>query len=95
MVAEDPIPYKFNEDRLLPELSKYIDSTYDGHYAESRLQATEIIVDAGHGQGFCLGNVIKYAKRYGKKDGYNRKDLLKILHYAVIMLNVHDLENRG
>ena len=25
---------------------------------------------------------MKYAQRYGKKDGYNRADLLKIIHYA-------------
>ena len=36
---------------------------------------------------------MKYAKRYGNKDGKNRKDLLKILHYGIIMLNVHDIEN--
>ena len=40
--------------------------------------------------GFALGNVLKYAQRYGKKEGYNRKDLLKILHYALIALHVHD-----
>jgi hypothetical protein len=36
---------------------------------------------------------MKYAKRYGNKEGKNRKDLLKILHYAIIMLYVHDTEN--
>ena len=38
--------------------------------------------------------MLKYAQRYGKKDGRNRKDLLKIIHYAIIMLHVHDL-NEG
>jgi hypothetical protein len=41
----------------------------------------------------ALGNIMKYAKRYGNKDGKNRKDLLKILHYGIIMLNIHDTEN--
>ena len=27
-----------------------------------------------------------------KKEGYNRKDLMKVLHYAIIALYVHDLE---
>ena len=40
--------------------------------------------------GFSLGNVLKYAQRYGKKEGHNRADLMKILHYAIIALNVHD-----
>ena len=42
--------------------------------------------DSDHGEGFCIGNIIKYAQRYGKKDGYNEKDLLKIVHYAIILL---------
>ena len=41
--------------------------------------------------GFCIGNILKYAQRYGKKDGTNRKDLLKVLHYAIIALHVHDI----
>jgi hypothetical protein len=44
--------------------------------------------------GFCIGNVLKYAQRYGRKDGYNRKDLQKVLHYAIMALHVHDIENK-
>ena len=84
------IDYKFNEDELLTELKVYIDSTYDQHYAQEKIQATEFILDSGMGDGFCLGNVIKYAKRYGKKGGYNRKDLMKILHYTIIAISNHD-----
>jgi hypothetical protein len=83
--------YRYNEDRILAELKSYIDSTYGQHYSRDKFQATEFIIDGGHGEGFCIGNVLKYAQRYGKKDGRNRKDLLKILHYAIIMLHVHDL----
>ena len=86
--------YRYNEDRILAELKSYIDSTYGQHYSRDKFQATEFIIDGGHGEGFCIGNVLKYAQRYGKKDGRNRKDLLKILHYAIIMLYVHDL-NEG
>ena len=35
---------------------------------------------------------MKYAKRYGNKGGKNKKDLLKILHYGIIMLYIHDEE---
>ena len=87
------INYKFNERGLIIELKKYIDSTYDEHYASDKYQATDVIIDSGHGEGFCMGNIMKYAKRYGNKEGKNRKDLLKILHYGIIMLNVHDTEN--
>ena len=84
------IEYKFDEDRLVNELKHYIDSTYDQHYAKGKIQATEVIIDGSHGEGFLVGNIVKYALRYGKKDGWNRKDLLKILHYAIILLSVHD-----
>ena len=85
--------YKFNAGQLIQELQAYIDGTYGEHYASDKYQATAIIIDSGHGEGFTLGNIMKYAKRYGNKDGKNRKDLLKILHYGIIMLNVHDTEN--
>lgn len=82
--------YKFNEKEILEQLQVYIDSTYKQHYATDKIQATEFIIDAGHGIGFTVGNVMKYAQRYGKKEGYNRKDILKILHYAIILMYVHD-----
>ena len=88
------IEYKYNEPALLKELTEYIDNTYNEHYSQDRFQATEFIIDGGHGEGFCIGNVLKYAQRYGKKDGKNRKDLLKVLHYSLIMLYVHDLNER-
>jgi len=88
------IDYKYNEGELLKEFKQYIDATYGEHYSLNKYQATEFIIDAGHGDGFCIGNVMKYAQRYGKKDGYNRKDLLKVLHYALIELYVHDLHER-
>jgi hypothetical protein len=88
------IDYKYNEGELLKEFNEYIDATYGEHYSLNKYQATEFIIDAGHGDGFCIGNVMKYAQRYGKKDGYNRKDLLKVLHYALIELYVHDLHDR-
>lgn len=87
--------YKFKEDELLGEVLAYIDSTYKSHYSGEKYQATDLIIDAGHGVGFCIGNIIKYAKRYGKKDGYNEADLMKILHYAVILLYAHRKEHNG
>jgi len=88
------INYKYNEGELIKEFQAYVDATYGEHYSLNKYQATEFIIDAGLGDGFCIGNVMKYAQRYGKKDGYNRKDLLKVLHYALIELYVHDLHER-
>ena len=76
----------FKEDKVLVWVENYIRSTYDSHYSKNTIQTTEFVFDAGHGEGFCIGNIIKYAQRYGKKDGKNTDDLLKILHYAVMLL---------
>ena len=88
--------YKFNEDKLIEELKTYVDKTYDQHYATDKYQATDVIIDSGHGTGFCLGNVIKYAKRYGNKGtpADARKDIMKILHYALIQLDIHDQQHQ-
>jgi len=86
------IDYKYDEGRLIADLLQYVDSTYGEHYSQNQFQATEFIIDGGHGKGFCIGNIMKYAQRYGKKEGYNRKDLMKVLHYALIALYVHDKE---
>ena len=85
------IDYKYNEGDLIAEIKDYIDGTYGEHYSTNNYQATEFIIDGGHGEGFCIGNIMKYAQRYGKKNGYNRKDLMKIIHYAVIAMYNHDL----
>lgn len=88
--ANKKVHYIFNEDKYLDELYSYITSTYGQHYSLSKIQSTEFIMDAGHGEGFCIGNIIKYGQRYGKKNGKNRADLLKVCHYAIMMLHVHD-----
>lgn len=86
------IEYKYDEDRILKELADYIDKTYGEHYSQNKYQATEFIIDGGHGTGFTMGNILKYAQRYGHKGTPEdwRKDLLKVLHYAIIALHVHD-----
>ena len=80
--------YKFNEGQIIKELKQYVDKTYESHYANGvKRQATEIIIDQGHGTGFCMGNILKYAQRYGKKEGRNKNDLMKVIHYAIIQLS--------
>jgi len=88
------IDYKYNEERILKEIKEYVDATYGEHYSQNKFQATEFIMDSGHGEGFCIGNIIKYAQRYGKKDGHNRKDLMKVLHYAIMAVHNHDLTRK-
>ena len=81
------INYKFKEDKILNIIKSYIDETYTQHYSNGKYQATDMIIDSGHGEGFTVGNIMKYAMRYGKKDN-KRLELLKIIHYAIIALHI-------
>ena len=92
MFKKKTIKYKFSEGALIKELQAYIDNTYDGHYSKNQFQSTEFISDCGHGIGFAIGNILKYAQRYGKKGTHDdaRRDLLKVLHYSIIALHEHD-----
>lgn len=84
--------YKFKEDEIIRNIRTYVDRTYEQHYSNGKYQATDMILDAGHGEGFCIGNIMKYAMRYGKKHGNNPNDLLKIIHYAIIALYLNTKE---
>ena len=42
-----------------------------------------------------MGNIMKYAMRYGKKNGKNKDDLMKIIHYTVIAMHLLDEEVRN
>ena len=77
--------YKFNEKNIIEQIQRYVDGTYERHYAQGKYQATDMIIDAGHGEGFCMGNIM----RYGKKNGKDYQDLLKIIHYAIIMISTN------
>lgn len=88
------LDYKFNEENTIKQIKRYVDSTYERHYSNGKYQATDMIIDAGHGDGFCMGNIMKYAMRYGKKpdpvtgENKNQGDLLKIIHYAIIAIHL-------
>ena len=91
----EKIDYKYNEDNSLAEITAHINGTYSEHYSKNNYQATEFILDSSHGPGFCIGKVMKYAQRYGRKGSRDdwKKDLLKVIHYAIIQLHVHEIEN--
>ena len=81
------INYKFKEKEILEIIKTYIDTTYTQHYGKGKYQATDMIIDAGHGESFCIGNIMKYAMRCGKKENNSTQaELYKIIHYAIIAL---------
>ena len=85
-------PWKYNEEDIVKELLEYIRGTYKKHYAanDENLQTLDFI-EAAHndGEACCRDNIMKYISRYDKK-GAARRDILKILHYAVLLMYFND-----
>ena len=84
-------PWRYNEEEILKELLEYIRGTYSQHYSagDDKIQTLDLIEACGDGEAFCRSNILKYASRYDKK-GTARRDIMKILHYAVLLLNFND-----
>ena len=78
---------KYNEKQFIEETLEYISSTYGEHYAKDgeKLQLLDWLQDLSIAKDFSRANIIKYASRFGKKGGHNKKDIFKIIHYAVLM----------
>ena len=85
------IPWKYNEEKILKELLEYIRGTYSQHYSagDQKIQTLDLIEACGDGEAFCRSNILKYASRYDKK-GTARRDIMKILHYAVLLMHFND-----
>ena len=83
--------YKYNEEEILKELTDYISGTYNQHYSagNDKIQTLDLIEACGDGEAFCRSNILKYASRYDKK-GTARRDIMKILHYAVLLMHFND-----
>ena len=80
---------KYNEKEILQEIIEYIESTYNQHYSTDGkgLQAMDIFRHLDTDKDFCQSNAIKYLIRYGKKEGRNEKDLIKAIHYIVLLIS--------
>lgn len=83
--------WKYNEEAILNELRDYISNTYKQHYSagDDKIQTLDLIEACGDGEAFCRSNILKYASRYDKK-GSARMDIMKVLHYAVLLMNFND-----
>lgn len=78
--------FKYGEDEVLQEAYNYIASTYGGHYSQdSGIQLFDYWESLGILQPMAAGTAIKYLARFGKKDGHNKKDLLKAIHYTILL----------
>ena len=89
--SKNPNRFKYSEERIIKELNDYISATYNQHYSagDDQIQTLDLIEACGDGESFCRSNILKYASRYDKK-GTARRDIMKILHYAVLLMHFND-----
>lgn len=85
MTEDTEVVFKFDEDKFLEDVRVYLESTYEAHYGSGKIQAVEYIQDVTGNLGFLQGCAIKYLSRFGKKEGFNKKDLYKAIHYIILL----------
>ena len=97
--TEDPIKEimtdsrnKYHEKEILHDVEEYVSRTYNGHYTGTKheyrnVQTIDLMASRDLASDFCQANILKYGSRYGSKDGRNKKDLMKVIHYAMLLLH--------
>lgn len=80
------VKYKYAENKILADVKKYIDKTYGEHYGQDEITCFDAWLAMGPNVDTSIKTAIKYLWRYGKKDGKNKKDLLKAIHYVVLAM---------
>ena len=84
--------YKYHEEEILKDIEEYVSKTYQGHYTGTKhefrkVQTIDLMAARDIAAQFCQANILKYGSRYGSKDGRNKTDLLKVVHYAMLLLH--------
>ena len=89
--------WKYNEDVILKEVTDYLGMTYRSHYTSegSKTQTLDLIEGIGDAEPFCRSNAIKYLSRFGKKDGKSKQDILKAIHYCILLYHFAGLCNEN
>jgi hypothetical protein len=89
--------WKYSEDKVLKELEQYLSSTYHSHYTseESKTQTLDLIESIGDGEAFARSNAIKYLSRFGKKKGKSKLDILKAMHYCILLYHFSGLHKQS
>jgi len=79
--------WKYEEDKTLKDIEQYLSSTYHSHYTSenSKTQTLDLIESIGDSEAFTRSNAIKYLSRFGKKNGKSKMDILKAIHYCILL----------
>ena len=79
---------KYSEDKIIDDIESYIKHTYGGHYVgKDEVQIVDLWESLGNVETTARDVAMKYLMRYGKKDGKNEKDLMKAIHYMIMMIH--------
>ena len=84
--------FKYHEEEILKDIESYVSGTYRGHYTGTaheyrNVQTLDLMASKDLASGFCQANILKYGSRYGSKDGKEKKALMKVIHYAMLLLH--------
>lgn len=79
--------YKYNEDQIVQEFVDYLNKTKGEHYQAQDIECFDAWMALGDATSTFRDTAIKYLWRYGKKGGNNKDDLLKAMHYVLLMIN--------
>ena len=88
--------WKYEEDLTMKEVREYLSSTYNAHYTskDSKTQTLDLIESIGDAEPFCRSNAIKYLSRFGKKGGKSKQDILKAIHYCILLYHFSGLHKQ-
>jgi hypothetical protein len=88
--------WKYEEDLTMKEVREYLSRTYNAHYTskDSKTQTLDLIESIGDAEPFCRSNAIKYLSRFGKKGGKSKQDILKAIHYCVLLYHFSGLHKQ-
>ena len=91
--------FKYHEEEILKDIQEYVSGTYQGHYTGKsheyrNVQTIDLMASKELAAAFCQANILKYGSRYGNKDGKNKKDLMKVIHYAMLLLHFDEHYNQ-
>ena len=85
--------FKYNEDKTLDEVRKYVESTYTEHYiGKDGLQIQDVFDMIDISEEFCQAAAIKYLIRFGRKEGKKKQDLMKCIHYVTLLYHYAGLD---
>lgn len=95
IVDDDRSKYKYKELDIISEFADYVKKTYGEHYKTDTLECFDAWIAKGTASSTAVDTAMKYLWRYGQKEGKNKKDLMKAMHYVLLCMYVDHYTNKS